>query len=154
MTAGTSASPYVQTTFPSLSNPCGTRARAPVARMMCGASIVRSSPSIATTTRPLPARVALPPITGIFAPRSRDSTVFSMRAAVFFARSTIAETSNETLSALTPYDAPSRARANTSAERSSALVGMHPWFAQTPPRRSRSMTTADSPRAAARSAAT
>ncbi len=75
MTVGTIACRYDQISLPSASMPGSSRARAPVARMMCGAfNVATGLASFSTANVCLPASLAVPSNTAILFLRIRCAT--------------------------------------------------------------------------------
>ena len=135
--------------------PGSCRARAPVARMMCGeVSVATGLPSFSTASVPLPASLPLPSNTVILFLRIRCATPADNCFATARERFTTLARSNVASTGANPYSGKWCSRWLISELRSSALVGMQPQFRQMPPRCSRSTTAVFRPSCAARIAAT
>jgi hypothetical protein len=151
------ASSLVMIRFRSISMPGTLRGCDPVATMISvRAAIVRLSPSV-TSTRPLPARRALPLIQSILfflksssMPPVSPFTILSLRACTCAMSTPIAASPS-----VRPHSFQFCATFNACACSSSAFVGMQPQFRHVPPSTgARSTTAVASPSCAARIAAT
>ncbi|MNN60139.1 hypothetical protein D3C81_1753020 [compost metagenome] len=151
---GCKASRYDQTLEPSASSPGNCRARAPVARMMCGAASISESLSRVTCNLCGPAKRAWPLITLTLFFFIRCSTPRCSWPATARERATMAGRSTCGVPTVTPKRPASRTSRKTSAERNSALVGMQPQFRQMPPSWAFSTSAVRMPSCTARIAAT
>jgi hypothetical protein len=142
---------YSMMRSPSMVTPGMLRARAPVATMMCLAVRARSP----TVSVPLPVSFAVPTTCAILFLRNRNATPFEIFSETSRLRLTIAARSGRTVpSRMIPNSWARWNSSRTSAERSSALVGMQPQLRQMPPSSARSTHAVLRPSWAARMAAT